>query len=99
MPLPLLPIFLGLGLGASLTANIAQGLQNRKLRKQIEMLLKTIENLQNDINEMKKEMRALKLWSFKQRYILSKEIKKLKGRKEGKTKELKLLLEEAKEVA
>ena len=72
-----------IGLGAtsvtSISLNIIQGIQNNKLRKQIEMLLQTIQKQQNDINELKKQMESIKLWAFKQRYEYSKQIKSIEN--------------------
>lgn len=71
-------IGLGVTSAASIGANIFQGIQNKNLRKQIEQLKAIISNQQNDIEELKKQMKALKLWAFKQRYEYSKELKSLK---------------------
>lgn len=71
-------IGLGVTSVASITINIFQGIQNSKLRKQIEMLVQIIQKQQNDINELKKQMKALKLWAFRQRYACRKEIKSVK---------------------
>ena len=71
-------IGLGITSAASIGANIFQGIQNKNLRKQIEQLKAIIANQQNDIEALKKQMKALKLWAFKQRYEYSKEIKSLK---------------------
>ena len=82
-------IGLGVTSAASIGANIFQGIQNKNLRKQIEQLKAIIANQQNDIDELKKQMKALKLWAFKQKYELSKEIKFLKS--DLKTNQQKLL--------
>ncbi len=71
-------IGLGVTSAASIGANIFQGIQNKNLRKQIEQLKAIIANQQENIDELKKQMKALKLWAFKQRYEYSKEIKSLK---------------------
>ena len=71
-------IGLGITSAASIGDNIFQGIQNKNLRKQIEQLKAIIVTQQNDIEELKKQMKALKLWAFKQRYEYSKEIKSLK---------------------
>ncbi len=71
-------IGLGITSAASIGVNIFQGIQNKNLRKQIEQLKAIIVTQQNDIEELKKQMKALKLWAFKQRYEYSKEIKSLK---------------------
>lgn len=73
-------VLIGLGVtsAASIGANIFQGIQNKNLRKQIEQLKAIIANQQENIDELKKQMKALKLWAFKQRYEYSKEIKSLK---------------------
>lgn len=71
-------IGLGVTSAASIGANIFQGIQNKNLRRQIEQLKAIIYNQQNDIEELKKQMKALKLWAFKKRYEYSKEIKSLK---------------------
>lgn len=70
-------IGLGVTSAASIGANIFQGIQNKNLRKQIEQLKAIIANQQENIDELKKQMKALKLWAFKQRYEYSKEIKSL----------------------
>lgn len=71
-----------IGLGAtsavSIGGNIFQGIQNKNLRRQIEQLKAIIENQQNEIDELKKQMKALKLWAFKKRYECKKEIKSKK---------------------
>jgi predicted RNase H-like nuclease (RuvC/YqgF family) len=51
------------GIGAA----IGLGIHNRKLRKQIEMHKAIIANLQNNMNETEKELKALKLWSFERK--------------------------------
>ncbi|WP_276752195.1 hypothetical protein [Treponema succinifaciens] len=71
-------IGLGITSAASIGVNIFQGIKNKNLRKQIEQLKAIIVTQQNDIEELKKQMKALKLWAFKQRYEYSKEIKSLK---------------------
>lgn len=71
-------IGLGITSAASIGVNIFQGIQNKNLRKQIEQLKAIIVTQQNDIEELKKQMKVLKLWAFKQRYEYSKEIKSLK---------------------
>ncbi len=71
-------IGLGITSAASIGVNIFQGIQNKNLRKQIEQLKAIIVTQQNDIEELKKQMKALKFWAFKQRYEYSKEIKSLK---------------------
>ncbi|MCQ2580358.1 MAG: hypothetical protein MJ159_06645 [Treponemataceae bacterium] len=70
-------VILGVTSAVSIGTNIFQGIQNNKLRKQIEQLKAIIANQQNDIEELKKQMKALKAWAFKQKYELSKEIKYL----------------------
>jgi predicted RNase H-like nuclease (RuvC/YqgF family) len=100
MALPLIPIAIGLGIttAASLTSNIIQGIQNGRLRKQIEMLLAIIENIKSDIEETRKELKALKIWSFKQKYKLHKKISKLKKRIKEKTLEIYYLKQQINKV-
>ena len=90
MAIPLIPIAIGLGItsAASLVGNIIQGIQNRELRKQIEMLLAIINNLKNDIEETKKELKALKIWSFRQKYRYHKKISELQKEIKKKTLEI-----------
>ena len=71
-----------------LAGNIVQAFQNRELRKQIKMLKAIIDNLENDIAELRKELKALKIWCFKQRKMCRNEISKLE--KEKTERELKL---------
>jgi len=77
MAIPLLPplaITFGTSAIASIIVNIVQGFQNRKLRKQTEMLEKVAKNLNSDLVELKKKQDALKIWSFQERYRLEKQI-------------------------
>ena len=67
-------ISLGATSVSSIALNIVQGIQNNKLRQQIEMLIEIIKKQQNDIIELKKEMETLKIWAFKQRREYSKKI-------------------------
>lgn len=59
----------------SISVHIWQAIKNRSLRKQIEKLVAIIDNLQNDIDELKKEVSALKFWAFREKYKLKKEIR------------------------
>jgi len=59
-------ISLGATSVSSIALNIVQGIQNNKLRQQIEMLVKIIKKQQRDIEELKKELESLKIWAFKQ---------------------------------
>jgi len=67
-------ISLGATSVSSIALNIVQGIQNNKLRQQIEMLVKIIKKQQRDIEELKKELESLKIWAFKQRRECSKKI-------------------------
>ncbi len=69
---------LGASTAVSVGVNIYQGVQNRKLRRQIEMLEATIRNLKSDIEELKKEVEAVKFWAFTEKFKLKKEMKQLK---------------------
>ncbi len=68
---------LGITSAVSIGFNIYQGIQNTKLRKQIEQLKAIIRNQQDEIKELQKQMDALKLWAFKQKLECSKKIKYL----------------------
>jgi gas vesicle protein len=67
---------IGLGIAAAggIGAAIGLGLQNRKLRKQIEMLTATIDNLNNDIKELKKKLNACKIFAFEERRKIQEQI-------------------------
>jgi len=54
----------------SIGINIYQAVQNRKLRKQIRQLERMNDNLRAKIEEARKEMKALKIWCFRQRINL-----------------------------
>ncbi len=95
---PIIIVLLGTAV-ASLGANVYQAKENRELRKQIEELTLIIQKLQNDINELEKQLKALKIWSFRKKMQLKREIKKLiKERDSYKTK-LNRLEEKFKKVA
>ena len=62
----------------SIGTNIFQGIQNNKMRKQIEQLKAIIFNQQSDLEELKTQMEALKIWAFKQKIKYIREIKEIK---------------------
>lgn len=61
---------------ASVGANVYQGVQNRKLREQIEALKQILDLQKLEIEKLKKEKEELKFWYFKEKLALRKEIKK-----------------------
>lgn len=65
---------LGVGLVVSLSGNVVQGVQNRKLRQQVEALTSVSERLQAEIDELQKKYDALRAWSFRKRAETKKEI-------------------------
>lgn len=78
----------------SVGANIYQGIQNRRLRRQIEMLMAIISNLQSDIEELKKQVIAAKKWAFREKSRLKKEIKALKKELINNSQKLRVLQSE-----
>jgi predicted RNase H-like nuclease (RuvC/YqgF family) len=72
MAFPLVPVAIGstVAAGVSIAVNIYQAVQNRKLRKQIQRLQRINDDLRDEIEEARKELKALKIWCFKQRINL-----------------------------
>lgn len=60
----------------SVVGNVYQGVENRKLREQIEGLQKLINGLEQEIEKLKQEQKALKIWCFKEKWAIRNEIKK-----------------------
>jgi seryl-tRNA synthetase len=91
---------IGLGIAAAggIGTAIALGIQNRKLRKQIEMLHAVVANLDNEIGELKKEMKALKLFSF-ERKRLQEQITFKEQQKRDKIREIKEYEKELKKAS
>jgi len=84
----------GTAIGALLVSvgiNIWQAIQNRKLRKQIEMLDVIIRNLNSDIDQLKTELKSLKFWCFGQKHKLNKQISEKKMEMEEKLQERSVL--------
>lgn len=87
---------LGISLAVSVTGNVIQGIQNRKLRKQIEQLTKINQELQVRNDELLKQYKALKLFSFKQKFELIKEMSANKAEVKKNEQQINELLEKAK---
>ncbi len=61
---------------ASVGANVYQGVENRKLREQIEALKQILDLQKLEIKKLKKEKEELKFWYFKEKWAIRNEIKK-----------------------
>jgi len=58
----------------SIGINIYQAVQNNKLRKRIRQLERMNDDLRAEIEERRKELKALKIWCFRQRINLHRDI-------------------------
>ena len=92
----MLTTFLGISLAVSITGNFIQGIQNRKLRKQIEQLTRANQLLQARNDELRKKYEALKLFAFKQKFEIVKEMSENKLQAVKNEKQIKKLVKKAK---
>lgn len=92
----MLTTFLGISLAVSVTGNVIQGIQNRRLRKRIEQLTKINQQLQERNNELAKQYEALKLFAFKEKFEIVKEMGGNKLQVIKNEKEIKGLVKKAK---
>ncbi len=76
MSLPI--IALGVGLGISAVGNVVLGVQNRKLRQQVDQLTHIQRGLESRITELEKKYKALKLFAFSEKKRVKNEIAKSK---------------------
>jgi len=72
----------------SIGINIYQAVQNRKLRNQIRQLKRENNILRAEIEERRKELKALKLWYFRQRINLYRCISNNKKEIEANNREI-----------
>jgi len=72
----------------SIGINIYQAVQNRKLRNQIRQLERMNDDLRAEIEERRKELKALKLWCFRQRINLHRDISNNRREIEANNREI-----------
>jgi predicted RNase H-like nuclease (RuvC/YqgF family) len=72
----------------SIGINIYQAVQNNKLRKQIRQLERINDNLRAEIEERRKELKALKIWCFRQRINLHRDISNNKREIQANNREI-----------
>ena len=90
MPIPVAAWAVGLAVSASL--NVYQGVQNRKLRQEVERLTAIVADLNNQVEQLSEEIRKLKFWSF----MKAKKLKQEKEALEQQILEKEILIQEMK---